>query len=61
MIASVCKISPGTFEHMCRFRGGTGGPDPPEKSQKIEFLHNSGSDPLKNYEATEPALNVWPS
>ena len=29
-------------------RGGTGGPDPPEKKHKnIEFLSNTGPDPLK--------------
>ena len=28
---------------------------PPEKSQNIGFRSNSGPDPLKNYEATEPA------
>ena len=28
-------------------RGGTGGPDPPEKSQNIGFLSNSGPDPWK--------------
>ena len=27
--------------------GGAGGPDPPEKSQNIGFLSNSGLDPLK--------------
>ena len=43
-------------------REGNGGPDPPEKAQKkIGFLSNSGPDPLKNYEATEPAFNVGPS
>ena len=41
--------------------GGTGGPDSPEKSQKIGFLSNTGPDPLKNYKATKPAFNVWPS
>ena len=30
---------------------------PPEKSQNIGFLSNSGPDPLKNYKATEPAFN----
>ena len=34
-------------------RGKTGGPDPPppEKSQNIGFLSNTGPDPLKNYKA----------
>ena len=27
--------------------GGKGGPDPPEKSQNIGFLSNTGPDPLK--------------
>ena len=27
--------------------GGTGGPDPPEKSQNIGFLSETGPDPLK--------------
>ena len=41
---------------------GTGGPDRPLKNHKnIGFLSNSGPDPLKNYEATEPAFNVGPS
>ena len=42
-------------------RGGTGGPDPPEKSQKsIGFLCNTGTDPLKNYKAIKPAFSVGP-
>ena len=41
-------------------RGGTGGPDPPEKSQKIGFLSNTGPDLLKNHKATKPAFNVGP-
>ena len=41
--------------------GGTGGRDPPEKSQYIGFLSNSGPDPLKNYKATKPAFNVGPT
>ena len=32
---------------MRRSRGGTGGPDAPEKSQNIGFLSNIGPDPLK--------------
>ena len=44
-------------------RGGGGrGPDPPLKNHKnIGFLSNSGPDPQKNFEATEPAFNVGPS
>ena len=43
-------------------RGGTGDPDPPppEKSQNIEFLINSGPDPLENHNATKPAFNYGP-
>ena len=40
---------------------GTGGSDPPEKSQNIGSLSNPGPDPLKNHEATKPAFNVGPS
>ena len=29
--------------------------------KNIGFLSNSGPDPLKNYEPTEPAFNVGPS
>ena len=32
------------------------GPPPPENSQKIRFLSNTGPDPLKNHKATKPAL-----
>ena len=41
--------------------GGTGGPDPPEKSQNIGFLSNTGPDHLKNQKATKPAFNVGPT
>ena len=41
--------------------GGAGGPHPPEKSQNIGFLSNTGLDPLKNLKATKPAFNVGPS
>ena len=42
--------------------GGNGGSGPHLKKHKnIGFLSNSGPDPLKNYEATEPAFNVGPS
>ena len=34
---------------------------PPEKHKNIRFLCNTGPDPLKNYKATKPAFNVWPS
>ena len=40
-------------------REGTGGPDPPpEKSQNIGFLSNTGPGPLKDYIATKPAFIV---
>ena len=38
--------------------GGAGGV---KNHKNIGFLSNSGPDPLKNYEATEPAFNVGPS
>ena len=42
-------------------RGGRGyGPPPPEKSQKIGFVSDTGSDLLKNHKATKPAFNVGP-
>ena len=41
-------------------RGGTLG-SPPEKSQNIGFLCNTGPDPLKIHKATKPAFNVGPS
>ena len=40
---------------------GTGGLDPPEKSQNIGFLCNTGADPLKNHIAAKPAFNIGPS
>ena len=42
---------------------GDGGPDPPppEKSENIGFLSNTGSDHLKNHTATQPAYDVGPS
>ena len=46
---------------MCGSRGGTGGLDPPEKSQNIGFLSNTGSDHLTNHEATKPVFNVRPT
>ena len=49
-----------TDSHPCAHpEGGTGGPDPPEKSQNIGFLSNTDPDSLKNHEATKPAFNVW--
>ena len=47
---------------MCGSRGGNQGfgplPPPLKNHNNIGFLSNSGPDPLKNYEATEPAFNV---
>ena len=36
--------------------GGTWGPSPLKNHKNIGFLSNYGLDPLKNYEATEPAI-----
>ena len=36
---------------------GTGGPDPPEKSQNYRVRSNTGPDHLKNHKATMPAFN----
>ena len=33
-------------------RGGTGGLDPPENSQKLGSLSSTGPDTLKNHKAT---------
>ena len=35
-------------------------PPPPEKSQNIGFLSNSGPDPLKNHKATKPTFDIGP-
>ena len=48
------------FTGMGGSRGGTVGLDPPERSQKIGFLSNTGLDLLKNRKATRPAFNVRP-
>ena len=58
-----CLIYTPKCSVMCGSRGGggTGGLDPPEKSQNIGFLSNTGPDPLKNHKATMPAFNVGPS
>ena len=37
---------------------GAGGLDPPEKSQNIGLLSNTGPDPLENHKAIKPAFNV---
>ena len=41
--------------------GGLDRPPPPEKSQKLGFLSNTGPDPLKNHKAAKPELNVGSS
>ena len=48
---------------MCGSRGGRRerSPDPSENKKNNGFLSDSGPDPLKNYEATEPAFNGGPS
>ena len=39
---------------------GTEGRDPLLKNHKhIEFLSNSGPDPMKNHKATKPAIQFW--
>ena len=38
--------------------GGTGGSDPPEKSQNY---NKTGPDPIKIHTATKPAINVLPA
>ena len=49
-------------EYHVRIQRGDRGSGPPLKNHKnIGFLSNSGPDPLKNYEATEPAFNGGPS
>ena len=45
-----------------RIQRGDSGPDPPLNSHTdIGFLSNSGPEPLKNKEATEPAFKAGPS
>ena len=43
--------------------GGTGGPDPLplEYHKNTGFLRNTGTDRMKNHEATKPAFNVGSS
>ena len=53
-------------QFMGRSREGGGGEGqgvgPTLKNHKnTEFLSNTGPDPLKNYKATTPTINVWPS
>ena len=41
--------------------GDRGSRHPLKNYQNIGFLSNTSADPLKNYKATKPALNVGPS
>ena len=45
-------------EYHVRIQRGTGGPDPPPERSGLGFLSNTGPDPLKNHNATEPAFKV---
>ena len=59
-------VKSGTFtkftSHERIQRGwGTGGPDPPGKSQKYRVFSNTGPDPLENHKATRPAFHDGPS
>ena len=40
---------------------GQGSGSPLKNYKNIEFLSNTGPDPLKNHKATKPAFNVVPS
>ena len=42
-------------------RGAEGGGRGLKNHKNIEFLSNTGPDPLKNYKATKPACNVGPT
>ena len=55
------RLSETVLLHAQIQRGdGRSGP-PPEKSQNIGFLSNTGPDPLKNHKASKPEFNVGPS
>ena len=41
-------------------RGSGSPPPPPEKSQNIGFLSDTGPGPLKNHTAAKPAFNFGP-
>ena len=46
---------------MCGSRGGDRGSGHPLKNHKnIEFLSDTGPDPMKNQRAIKPAFNVGP-
>ena len=52
------SVSQPTVTDHSRFMCGSRGGGPPEKSQNIGFLSNTGQNPLKNHKATKPAFNV---
>ena len=41
-------------------RGRAGGSDPLGNHKSIEFLSNTGPDPLEINQASEPVFNDWP-
>ena len=50
---------PHDFFIMCVSKGGTGGPDPAEKSQNIGLnSSNTGPDPLKNH-SYQASIQCW--
>ena len=51
----------GKDRHPCADPEGGRGSGPPEKSQNIGFLSNTGPDLLKNHKAFKPVFNVGPS
>ena len=51
----------GTKHHVRIQRVDRGSGHTLKNHKNIGFLSNSGPDPLKNHEATEPAFNVGPS
>ena len=53
-------MAPFKYAHVRIQREGAGS-GPPKNYKNIEFLSYSGPEPLKIYEATEPAFNVGPS
>ena len=49
----IVQFADGSSLFMGGSRGGSGGPDPPEKSQKYIFFSNTGPDPVDNLKATQ--------
>ena len=66
-VSSLCQITGIDMKRVKGMRGsrGGGGGDRGsgrlENKKNIEFLSNTGPDPLKNHKTTKPALNVGPS